>query len=70
MKIVIADANLAPLRAHLEEGFPSGSEVSWPGRRDLGRPSSAPRLSASSASATSAPAPGSASARSGLAASP
>ncbi|MCE3552766.1 hypothetical protein LWC33_15025 [Pseudonocardia sp. RS11V-5] len=35
MKIVVADANLAPLRAHLEEGFPTGSEVSWPGPRDL-----------------------------------
>lgn len=29
MKIVIADANLAPLRAHLEEGLPAGSQVSW-----------------------------------------
>lgn len=35
MKIVIADANLAPLRAHLGEGFPSGSEVVWPDPRDL-----------------------------------
>jgi phosphoglycerate dehydrogenase-like enzyme len=34
-RIVIADPNLAPLRAHLEEGFPSGSEVSWAGPRDL-----------------------------------
>ncbi|GAA4536867.1 2-hydroxyacid dehydrogenase [Pseudonocardia xishanensis] len=30
MKIVVADANLAPLRAHLEEAFPTGSQVSWP----------------------------------------
>ena len=35
MKIVIADANLVPLRAHLEGGFPSGSEVSWADPRDL-----------------------------------
>jgi phosphoglycerate dehydrogenase-like enzyme len=34
MKIVIADPNLAPLRAELEAGFPAGAEVSWPDRRD------------------------------------
>lgn len=35
MKIVVADANLAPLRAHLEEGLPTGAEVRWPDPRDL-----------------------------------
>ncbi len=35
MKIVVADPNLAPLRAHLEEGFPIGSEVAWPDPRNL-----------------------------------
>jgi phosphoglycerate dehydrogenase-like enzyme len=35
MKIVVADTNLAPLRAHLEEGVPSGSEVLWLDPRDL-----------------------------------
>jgi phosphoglycerate dehydrogenase-like enzyme len=35
MKIVVADPNLAPLRAHLEEGFPIGSEVVWPDPRSL-----------------------------------
>lgn len=34
MKIVIADTNLAPLRAHIEEAFPAGSDVSWPNPRD------------------------------------
>ncbi len=35
MKIVVADPNLAPLPAHLEEGFPIGSEVAWPDPRNL-----------------------------------
>ncbi|MHA6615844.1 2-hydroxyacid dehydrogenase [Pseudonocardia sp. DLS-67] len=35
MKIVIADTNLAPLRAELEEGLPAGSEVRWLDPRDL-----------------------------------
>jgi phosphoglycerate dehydrogenase-like enzyme len=34
MKIVVADPNLAPLRAELEAGFPADAEVSWPDRRD------------------------------------
>lgn len=34
MKIVIADPNLAVLRAELEAGFPDGTEVSWPDRLD------------------------------------
>lgn len=35
MKIVVADANLAPMRGRLEEGLPPGSEVAWPDPRDL-----------------------------------
>ncbi|GAA5128186.1 2-hydroxyacid dehydrogenase [Pseudonocardia adelaidensis] len=35
MKIVIADTNLVPLRADLEEGLPAGSEVRWLDPRDL-----------------------------------
>lgn len=34
MKIVIADANLAPLRSHLEEQLPADAEVLWPDPRD------------------------------------
>jgi phosphoglycerate dehydrogenase-like enzyme len=30
MKVVVADPNLVPLRAHLEESLPAGTETSWP----------------------------------------
>lgn len=34
MKIVVADPNLAPLRAEMAAGLPAGAEVSWPDPRD------------------------------------
>ena len=35
MRIVIADANLLPLREHLEAAFPAGAQVRWVSRQDL-----------------------------------
>jgi phosphoglycerate dehydrogenase-like enzyme len=34
MKVVVADPNLVPLRAHLEESLPAGTETSWPDPHD------------------------------------